>query len=218
MTVLILSLCVIALLAILLFTPVYRREIYEHSSPYSLKVENKISQKKKAVLFGNNSHLLSVNHGSDIEIQVSSGIPNVPYLQVMQQSAYQPFAVRKIMLTLKKEEISKIEDLVITISHCDANGQSAHIPVVIKNYYETAKSNGKLSEDSFGNVIFDIDYMMKVDGNTYLSFDTNIKELTFYIFYNTETFRKINFFKLLFGGSEKKWNDVSLNKKRFSRF
>lgn len=218
MLTLILSLSVIALLAILLFTPAYRREIYEHTSPYQLKVENKTSEKKKAVLFCNNHHLLSKNHGSDFEVCVSSGIVNVPYVQVLQQSAYQPFSVRKMTLAFKRDDLPAIEDLIITISCYDANGQSAHIPLIVSKYYEEAKSKDKLIEDSFGNIRFDIDYMIKIDGNTELSFKTNMNELSLFFFYNTETFRKTNFFSLLFGGSEKNWNDIVMNQKRFSRF
>lgn len=218
MLTLILSLSVIALLVILLFTPVYRREIYEHSSPFQLNIENKTTEKKMAVLFGNNSHLLSVNHGSDIEIQVSSGIPNVPYLQVIQQSAHQPFIVRKMMMVLKKDELAKIENLIINISHCDADGGSANIPIIIGSYYEAAKINNKLIEDDKGNVRFDIDYMIKIDGNTELSFSTNIKELSLLFFYNTEIFRRTNFFSVLFKGTERKIKDYQLQQKRFSRF
>ncbi len=63
-------------------------------SPYSFYIENIMSEPKKAVIFNSNENALTINHGSDIGVNITSLDKSITYLHLLFQSAQQPFETK----------------------------------------------------------------------------------------------------------------------------
>lgn len=160
---------------------VFFRVIREHSSPYILDITNTHhADKKTAVLFGTNNYLLTPNFGSDIPITVVPAQTNVAYIEVLQQSAHQPFVTRLISF---RGKINDIRDIVLTYTQKDANGQLYQCPIVIEKLMDIGKVD---FNDNENDQTVEIKYKTVVDGNTQISFELKPQsKVSVYIFYNT---------------------------------
>lgn len=194
-----LSLLVIILFAILLFTPVYRKVTTEHATPFWFDIKNHKSEKKKVVLYGANDMDSVANYGSETGIDIEC-VNGVTYLQHLRQSQVKPFQIKRI--TIKSTVRQIMEMSVITIASKDANGQQAHIPIVINSYIT---DEIKSEQDKEKEVYLNIDYMVKIDGGTSLSLNLiGSSKAKFIIYYKTERFTRSNYFSILIKGVDRK--------------
>lgn len=127
-------------------------------SPYQVSVVNSTAGTLTAVLFGYNIYQLTSNFGSAVGITVTPSQTNVSYLQLLSQSASQPFETS--LIRIQSTNTAQITQ-IITITSSDANGQSCTIPLITQSYF---------SANQFQSGILDIPFALRVDGNTYLSF------------------------------------------------
>ncbi len=130
----------------------------KQASPYQVSVVNSTAGTLTAVLFGYNIYQLTSNFGSAVGITVTPSQTNVSYLQLLSQSASQPFETS--LIRIQSSNNSQITQ-IITINSSDANGQSCTIPLITQSYF---------SANQFQAGILDIPFAVRVDGNTYLSF------------------------------------------------
>lgn len=198
-----LSLILIFLLVVvfnLLKQNVFFRVIKEHGSPYSvivtnLQSKNDINRKKDkntAVLFGNNSYLLAPNYGSDIPITVIPQQTNVSYLEVLQQSAHQPFVTRLISF---RGKIDVIRDIVLTYKQQDANGNSYQYPIFIEKLIDIGKVD---LNDTENDQQVDIKIKQVIDGNSQISFELKPEsKVIMNIFYNTVQYTMMGIFSYI---------------------
>lgn len=198
MITLLLSILVVSLLIILLFTPVYRKVNEKSGSPYYFDVENKTNDKLKAVLYGFNRYAIAVNFGSDVGIHITCPMMNVDYNRSINQSSVNPFIVKKTILVSK---LKHLLDLVIVIESVDLNGQSCKIPIFVKNYITGEIINNNSQEDT---IKIDVPYNFKINCNNNLLFELNPEsKIDIRFYYETETYIKSNFFSVLLKKVEK---------------
>lgn len=156
-------------------------------SPYQVNVTNTTGGNLTAILFGLNTYLLTPNFGSAVGVTVTPAQTNVSYLELLQQSASQPFETSLIRVqTTTQPQLTQI----LTVTSKDANGQLCQIPIITQSYF---------SANQFQGTILDIPYPVKIDGNTSISFTILAGETATYTFFPAE---KINSSRILGGGSE----------------
>jgi len=135
-------------------TPAPRKQ----SSPYQVSITNSTVTPLTATLFGMNQYLLTPNFGSAVGITVVPSQTNVSYLELLQQSASQPFETS--LIRIQSTNTAQITQ-IITITSKDANGQLCQIPLITQSYF---------SANQFQSGILDVPYAVKIDGNTNLQF------------------------------------------------
>jgi len=134
--------------------PVARKQ----PSPYQVSITNSTVTPLTATLFGMNQFLLTPNFGSAVGITVIPSQTNVSYLELLQQSASQPFETS--LIRIQSTNTAQITQ-IITITSKDANGQLCQIPLITQSYF---------SANQFQSGILDVPYAVKIDGNTNLQF------------------------------------------------
>lgn len=123
-------------------------------SPYQVSVVNTTGGILTLVLFGKNQFLLTANFGSAAGLTVTPSQVNVTYLELLQQSADQPFETSLIRISsTNTAQITQI----LTITSKDANGQVCTVPLITNSYF---------SANQFQAGILDVPYAMTIDGNT----------------------------------------------------
>ncbi len=127
-------------------------------SPYQVSVVNSTAGTLTAVLFGMNQYLLTTNFGSAVGITVTPSQTNVSYLELLQQSASQPFETS--LIRIQSTNTAQITQ-ILTITSKDANGQLCQIPVITQSYF---------SANQFQSGILDVPFALRIDGNTNLQF------------------------------------------------
>jgi hypothetical protein len=127
-------------------------------SPYQVSITNSTPNPLLATLFGMNQFLLTPNFGSAVGITVIPSQTNVSYLELLQQSASQPFETS--LIRIQSANTSQITQ-IITITSKDANGQLCQIPLITQSYF---------SANQFQSGILDIPFGLRIDGNTNLQF------------------------------------------------
>lgn len=132
--------------------------VNKQPTPYQVSITNSTAGTLTAVLFGMNQYLLTTNYGSATGITVTPSQTNVSYLELLQQSASQPFETS--LIRIQSTNTAQVTQ-IITITSKDANGQQVTIPLITQSYF---------SANQFQGTILDIPYAVKVDGNTNLSF------------------------------------------------
>ncbi len=193
----ILLLAISFLLLILLFTPVYRKEIKICQKPYIFYVENSAPLKLKAVIWGYNKYLSSPNFGSNIGVTVRSDI-NVSYLQSITQSFHEPFSIWKTVIFGK---LGELQNLSINIVSSDANGSNSSVPLSIGSY--VSPENKFKNVDDYISV--EVPFSIPIDGRKHIEFDVNQNsKIDFSFSFKTETFVKSNFFSILYNRLDKK--------------
>jgi hypothetical protein len=129
----------------------------KQASPYQVSIVNSTAGTLNAVLFGMNQYLLTANFGSAVGITVTPSQTNVTYLELLQQSASQPFETS--LIRIQSTNTAQITQ-IITITSKDANGQLCQIPLITQSYF---------SANQFQAGILDIPFAVKIDGNTNLT-------------------------------------------------
>jgi hypothetical protein len=123
-------------------------------SPYQITVSNTTAGVLTVVLFGKNEYLLSTNFGSDVGITVTPSQSNVTYIQLLNQSAEQPFETS--LIRVQSSNASQVTQ-ILTITSTDANGQECTVPLITQSYF---------SANQFQSGIIDVPYSVRIDGNT----------------------------------------------------
>lgn len=127
-------------------------------SPYQVSITNSTPNPLLCTLFGMNQYLLTPNFGSAVGITVIPSQSNVTYLELLQQSASQPFETS--LMRIQSVNTAQITQ-IITITSKDANGQLCQIPLITQSYF---------SANQFQSGILDIPFALRIDGNTNLQF------------------------------------------------
>jgi len=136
-----------------------RRPSAKQPSPYQVSITNSTPNPLLCTLFGMNQYLLTPNFGSAVGITVVPSQSNVTYLELLQQSASQPFETS--LLRIQSVNTAQITN-IITITSKDANGQLCQIPLITQSYF---------SANQFQSGILDIPFALRIDGNTNLQFN-----------------------------------------------
>lgn len=156
-------------------------------TPYQVNVTNTTPNPLTVVLFGLNTYLLTPNFGTSVGVTVTPAQSNVSYLELLQQSASNPFSTSLIRIqTSNPSQITQI----LTLTSKDANGQLCQIPIITQSYF---------SANQFQSTILDVPYPVKIDGNTYLTFPILGNTTATYTFFPAE---KINPARNLGGGDQ----------------
>jgi hypothetical protein len=155
-------------------------------TPYQVNVTNTTPNPLTVVLFGLNTYLLTPNFGSSTGVIVTPAQVNVSYLELLNQSASQPFETSLIRIqTSQPSQLTQI----LTVTSKDANGQLCQIPIITQSYF---------SANQFQSTILDVPYPVKIDGNTFISFTILGNTTATYTFFPAE---KINQSRILGNGS-----------------
>jgi len=128
------------------------------TEPYVINISNAGVGTETAIIFGRNRFVGQPNFGSDPNITVAMAIATVPYEQMLQQSANEPFEIVKIRLS--SDSVPQL-DQSFEFVKTDSNGQSASTPITVSSY---------LSPDQFQDSLRDIDWRGQVDGNTHFAY------------------------------------------------
>ena len=164
-----------------------RRVPAKQPTPYQVNITNTTASAGTVVLFGLNTFLLTANFGSSAGVTVTPAQVNVSYLELLNQSANQPFETSLIRIqTSSPSQLTQI----LTVVSKDANGQLCQIPIITQSYF---------SANQFQSTILDVPYPVKIDGNTYITFPILAGTTATYTFFPAE---KINQSRILGGGSE----------------
>ncbi len=155
-------------------------------TPYQVNVVNTTPNPLTCVLFGLNTYLLTANFGTSVGVSVSPAQNNVSYLQLLQQSASQPFETSLIRI---QTNVASQLTQILTVTSSDANGQLLQIPIITQSYF---------SANQFQSTILDIPYPVKIDGNSYISFTILGNTTATYTFFPAN---KINQARVLGGAS-----------------
>ena len=126
-------------------------------APYQVLVQNTTAGSLNLVLFGYNQFLLSTNFGSSVGLVVTPAQSNVSYLQLLTQSASQPFETS--LIRVQSSNATQVTQ-IITVTVTDANGQSATLPIITQSYFSSYQQQSG---------ILDVPYQVKIDGNTSLT-------------------------------------------------
>ena len=155
-------------------------------TPYQVNVTNTTPNPLTVVLFGLNTFLLTPNFGTSVGVIVTPAQVNVSYLELLNQSASQPFETSLIRIqTSSPSQLTQI----LTVTSKDANGQLCQIPIITQSYF---------SANQFQSTILDVPYPVKIDGNTYVTFSILGNTTATYTFFPAE---KINQSRILGNGS-----------------
>ena len=127
-------------------------------SPYQLTIVNTTAGTLTAIIFGKNKYLLSTNFGSATGLTVTPAQSNVSYLELLQQSAEQPFETS--LIRVQSSNATQVTQ-ILTVTVKDANGQSATLPIITQSYFSSYQQQSG---------ILDVPYNLKVDGNTNVAF------------------------------------------------
>ncbi len=163
-----------------------RRVPAKTPTPYQVNVTNTTAGALTVVLFGMNTFLLTPNFGSSVGVTVSPAQVNVSYLELLNQSANQPFETS--LMRIQTSNPSQLTQ-ILTVTSKDANGQLCQIPIITQSYF---------SANQFQSTILDVNYPVKIDGNTNVSFPILGNTTATYTFFPAE---KVNPSRVLGGGS-----------------
>lgn len=153
-------------------------------APYQLLVQNTTAGSLSLVIFGYNQFLLSTNFGSSAGLVVTPAQSNVSYLQLLTQSANQPFETS--LIRVQSSNSTQVTQ-IITVTVTDANGQSATLPIITQSYFSSYQQQSG---------ILDVPYSVKIDGNTSLTSTILANTTVTYTFFPAE---KVNVAKGLAG-------------------
>jgi hypothetical protein len=159
-------------------------DMVKSPSPYQLTVQNTTAGTLTLVMFGKNQYLLSTNFGSSAGLIVTPAQANVSYLQLLQQSADQPFETS--LIRVQSSNSTQVTQ-ILTVTITDANGQSATLPIITQSYFSSYQQQSG---------ILDIPYQLKIDGNTSITTPILATTTVTYTFFPAE---KVNVAKGLAG-------------------
>ena len=143
-------------------------------TPYQISVVNTTGTALTVVLFGKNQYLLSPNFGSAVGITVTPSQQNVSYLQLLNQSAEQPFETS--LIRVQSTNAAQVTQ-ILTVQSTDANGQTCTVPVITQSYF---------SANQFQAGIVDVPYAVTIDGNTNIQSSILANTTVIYTFFPAE--------------------------------
>ena len=146
-------------------------------APYQVSITNTTGATGTAILFGYNKYLLTTNFGSAAGITVVPSQVNITYLELLQQSAGQPFETS--LMRIQSSNTSQVTQ-VLTVTSKDANGQECTIPIITQSYF---------SANQFQATIIDVPFNLTIDANTYISIPVLATTTVVFTFFPAE---KIN--------------------------
>lgn len=149
-------------------------DMLKSPAPYQVTVVNSTAGNLTLVLFGQNQYLLSTNYGSSVGLSVTPAQTNVSYLQLLQQSASQPFETS--LLRVQSTNASQVTQ-ILTVTVTDANGQSATLPIITQSYFSSYQQQSG---------ILDVPYQVKIDGNTSITSTILANTTVTYTFFPAE--------------------------------
>lgn len=126
------------------------------TEPYILQISNAGGAQENAIIFGRNRFSGVANFGSGANITITMGVAAVPYEQLLQQSANEPFEIVKFRLS--STSVPQLDNSMSLVK-TDSNGQEATTPITVTSY---------LSPDQFQSQLRDVDYRAQIDGNTHI--------------------------------------------------
>ena len=127
------------------------------SDPYVIQYTNALTANVTAYVFGYNSFWGSTNYGNNASVTITN-LQGTTYSALLAQTGNKPFKIGK--LRFQSSTSSQLTQTV-SIVHVDANGKQYSKPLnlsILKDAYQ------------FQSDILDINQVITVDGNTYLSF------------------------------------------------
>lgn len=127
------------------------------SDPYVIQYANGLTSNVTAYMFGYNSFWGSTNYGNNTSVTITN-LQGTTYSALLAQSNNKPFKIGK--LRFQSSTSSQLTQTV-SITHVDANGKTYSKPLnlsILKDAYQ------------FQSDILDINQIITVDANTYLSF------------------------------------------------
>jgi hypothetical protein len=133
-------------------------EAVKSPAPYQVNVVNTTAGTLNAVLFGRNQFLLVANFGSDAGVTVTPSQANVTYVELLQQSAEQPFETS--LLRVQSATANQVTQ-PLSITYKDASGQQATYDLITQSYFSAYQQQA---------TIIDIPYRMRIDGNMNVQF------------------------------------------------
>jgi hypothetical protein len=134
------------------------RQAAQSTEPYILQIANAGVGQETAIIFGRNRFGGVANFGSGANITINMGVATVPYEQLLQQSASEPFEVVKMRLS--STSLPQLDN-TITYVWTDSTGESRQKPITVTSY---------LSPDQNQNNLRDIDYRLQIDGSTHFEY------------------------------------------------
>lgn len=127
------------------------------TEPYVLNIANaNVGATQNAIIFGRNKYGAVANYGSGADITITMAVSTVPYAQLLQQSASEPFEISKIRLS--STSVTQL-DQSIDYQVTDASGVVKQYPITVSSY---------LSPDQFQSTLRDIDQKLQINGSTAL--------------------------------------------------
>ena len=130
----------------------------KQAAPYQVNVTNATTGTLNAKLFGQSKYLLSTNFGSDVGITVTPAQSSVTYVQLLQQSASQPFETS--LVRISSANTNQVQ-AILEVESFDANGQKCTIPLITQSYFSAMQ---------FQSGIVDVPFSVKIDANTSITF------------------------------------------------
>lgn len=132
--------------------------IYQ-ADPYQIIVENTTDVALKAILFGNDKHLLKPNFGSDKGICITIGQPGVEYVELLQQSSTKPFSTQ--FMRIESENRLQITKF-ITVNQKDANGNWFRRPLNMQQFKSAYQNQNNMldapiNEDVNGSTYWEVE-------------------------------------------------------------
>ena len=143
-------------------------------TPYQVSVVNSTAGTLTMVLFGRNKNSQLTNFGSDVGITVTPSQTNVSYIQLLQQSAEQPFETS--LIRVQSTNTAQVTN-TLTVTSTDANGQTCSTPVIIQSHF---------SAYQFQGTIVDVPVRLRVDANTEIASLVFANTTVIYTFFPAE--------------------------------
>lgn len=125
------------------------------SKPYVLRIENTTAGTLTANIFGFNTYYGQTNFGNNVGIVITSTTAS-SYGQLLTQSQNKPFDIAKWRFSCSN---TTQLDQTMTCYYVDGNGRGCFDPVTLTNYKDPYQ---------YQSTVLDVNYPVKVDGNTYL--------------------------------------------------
>lgn len=128
-------------------------------SPYRVTIVNSTGGTLTAVMFGRNRYAGSTNYGSAAGLVLTTGIGDVTYYELLQQSADQPFETS--LIRINSSNTSQVTE-ILNVTARDANGKTCTDPVAPLDYFASVQ---------YQSTIIDVPYKITIDGNAYITTD-----------------------------------------------
>ena len=165
-------------------SPQYQAQQRTMPAPYQVSLYNSTGGTLTGIIFGYNQYQNTTNYGSAVGITVTA-LTGISYIQLLSQSASQPFETSKIKVT--STNTAQVGQ-TFTITATDASGITCTEPIIAEMY---------ISPDQYRNDMVEIPRNIILDGNTVISTPVLTGATVTFTFFPAE---KVNTSRVL-GGS-----------------